>query len=225
MKNIGVCMLFLFTVSLNAQKNSSDLRHDRALLFIAAKEDIDAGNLGEAIKEYTHIIALNSKDTQAYMLRGLIKYKLKKYKDAIKDYNKAIDLDPINSETYNNRGAAKSDLLFFKEGIEDYSRAIELDSNSDVAYFNRGKAYFNSGYLKRNTDFYLQAIGDFTKTIQLNPNYDAAYYSRGYIESNCLKQYSNAVADFKMAIKLAQSNNPDYIKELNLAKQRLEKVK
>jgi tetratricopeptide (TPR) repeat protein len=210
-------LLFLNTIFVNAQIKNLPTQ---LYWFNKGKEDISRNELKAAIEDYTKIIELNPMDTQAYMLRGLTKYKLKKYKEAIKDYNKAIELNPSDAGVYNNRGAAKSDLLFYNEAIEDYNTAIKLNPNSDVAYFNRGLAYFNSGYLKRSRDFYKQAVKDYTKTLEINPGFSDAYYTRGLLKCNYLEECIDAIFDFEAALTL-EPDNQDYRRALREAKEKM----
>lgn len=91
-------------------------------------------NYKGALENYTKAIQNDSKDPEAYLLRGRANYKLKEYKAAIDDYNQILIINPavraINW-VYIYRGLAKSALEMHQAARDDYAKAFDDLSTSD----------------------------------------------------------------------------------------------
>ncbi|XVN42239.1 MAG: tetratricopeptide repeat protein [Candidatus Rickettsia vulgarisii] len=61
------------------------------------------GKYEEAIVELNKVIALDPKNIEVYILKGITLTNLGKYEEAIVEYNKAIKLDPDNPLPYYSR--------------------------------------------------------------------------------------------------------------------------
>jgi tetratricopeptide (TPR) repeat protein len=96
-----------------------------------------------ALTDFNKAIELNSKYTDAYSHRGVLKYGLNDVSGALADYSKAIDLDPQNVISYVNRAYLKETLNDISGALADYNKAIELDPQFAITYVNRA-------YLKRD---------------------------------------------------------------------------
>jgi len=99
-----------------------------------------SGQYPEAVADYTKAIGIDSSHIDAYLKRGVLRYKiLKQYEESLSDFNKAIELNPHCSAAYLHRGIVKCHLLRFSEALPDLDRAVELDPNDERAFLNRGK--------------------------------------------------------------------------------------
>lgn len=70
----------------------------------------------EAIMEYTQAVALNRKESSAYVNRGEIYLRHKNYKKAAEDFRRVITLDPEGRNLWANR--ARSLVIAIKRSIE-----------------------------------------------------------------------------------------------------------
>lgn len=80
----------------------------------------------QAIEDWSKVIELNPKNSEAYILIGRDKLDLKDYRGAIKDLNKAIEFDAENAVAHYYRGVAKLYLHQNKGACQDFNKAGEL---------------------------------------------------------------------------------------------------
>ncbi len=140
---------------------------------------------GEAIEEFTKIIALNPDNPEAYNNRGIAYLaRMSDKKPRSKDLNRLV-----------------SD---FNNANEDFTKAIGLKSDFAAAYYNRGLT---------NISYYEKAISDFTRTIELKPDHARAYYYRA-VEYFNLKEYSRSWSDIHEAQRLGCTIDPLFLKKL-----------
>jgi tetratricopeptide (TPR) repeat protein len=82
------------------------------------------------IKDCTKAIELNPNSKEAYINRGVAKYRKRHYEDAISDYDKALELDPKDAEAYCLRGLAKHYFGDKDGACSDWKKAVELGFNN-----------------------------------------------------------------------------------------------
>lgn len=114
-----------------------------------------------ALVDISKALELNSKDSTAYLVRGMISNEKKHYDEAIKDFSEAIRVAPAMDESYIYRGYAYASLQQFDKAIVDISRAIELKPNAGL-YDERGLIYT----LQKN---FAAAVDDYKHALTLDP--------------------------------------------------------
>ncbi len=173
--------------------NNTVALKERARLKFEVKIDL----MG-AETDYTHLINLEPKNTDALISRGLVRIKLEKFSGALEDFNLASRLDSRKAEVYNGFG-----LLHYQKGahakaLKSYNTAIELNSKFADAFNNRG---LTQKQLENPT----AAIKDFMAAIRLAPMSPDAYVNRGMTLLS-LNEDEKAIQDFKKALDVAPSN-------------------
>ncbi|MCK5055492.1 MAG: hypothetical protein KAT34_02480 [Candidatus Aminicenantes bacterium] len=109
-----------------------------------------AGLYPEAAADYAKAIEIDSYCADAYLKRGVLRYKiLKQYDESLTDFDSVIELNPRCSAAYLHRGIVKCHLLKFSDALPDFNKAVELDPNEERAYFNRGKNKYMLKYDKK----------------------------------------------------------------------------
>ena len=127
-----------------------------------------AGLYPEAVADYTKAIEIDSSHVDAYLKKGILKYKiLKQYEESLTDFDSIVELNPRCSAAYLHRGIVKCHLLKFSDALPDFDRAIELDPNEERAFFNRGKCKYMLKYDKK------EVCADLEKAILLHASYAA----------------------------------------------------
>jgi eukaryotic-like serine/threonine-protein kinase len=121
------------------------------------------GHLEEAIGYYDKVLALESKNTNAWNNRGVCFRKLGKTDEALKCYEKAIESDRHNASAWNNKGNLLYSLGKFTESIVQLNRAIDLDPTNESAWLNRAMAEDRLG-LKQ------EALQSYQKFLDLKPS-------------------------------------------------------
>ena len=89
-----------------------------------------AGNLEQAIADYTKAIELDPDFAVAYNTRGFAYANSGDLEQAIADYDKAIELNPDLAVAYTNRGSAYADSGNLEQAIKDYELYLELFPNA-----------------------------------------------------------------------------------------------
>lgn len=134
-----------------------------------------------AINNFTKAIKIDSNFKEAYLKRGLVYIKFKRYEKALKDCTKAIEIDSKDEISYYCRGVVYTLLERYKEALQDCNDSINLYENFKEAYLVRGVIYSK---LKR----YEEAIKDYNRAIDLNIKYKEVYSNLGitYIKRKSL---------------------------------------
>lgn len=146
---------------------------------------------------------------EAYIHRGVLKYKLGKYKEAIRDFDSAIALSPEIAEAFINRGLAKSKIMDYRSAIKDFNRALTLDRLNVQAYQSRGNAYFK-------IENYAAAVRDYSFSIKLDQQNPNLYYNRALALNNLSenKNASEVCEDLHKAITLGMETATKALKDL-----------
>lgn len=165
-----------------------------------AQQLIEAGRYGSARDACSRAIELDSKNSEAYQMRGWIEFCLGRPNNGLINLDQAIKLNPNRYENYTTRGLLLRELSKYDESRRDLDKAIKIDPNNPIAYYLRGLSCLLQG-------LHIRARQDFTEAIKRGKNHTQlgfAYYWRGRtqeMQDNC----KSAVEDFSIAIKL----NPD----------------
>ena len=88
------------------------------------------------IKRLTDEINLNPNNIEAYINRGISKYKVGDYIGSISDNSKAIEIDPKIAIAYYNRGLSKYYNNEKESGCIDFSKAGELGLYDAYKFIN-----------------------------------------------------------------------------------------
>ncbi len=198
-RNVLFFLLLVFVLPLYSQdsKDNQDKTSNPESDYIENAMDFTiAGDNENAIKQLDKAIAVNSKFTSAFIMRGDIKSNTKDYKGAMDDYNRAIEIDPSDPEAYKARGTVKVKIQDYTGAINDYSLAIEKNSNDAEAYNFRGVAMATSGN-------YDGAIRDYNNALELNPKYAEAFANKADAKIH-LGKYFEALKDCNFAIQFTE---------------------
>ena len=147
----------------------------------------------EALARYDAIIALRSKEVDAYVQRGIILLKLNKHDEALNDFNQAIALDKDDYSLYVDIYSALKDNGYEAEGMEYLNIAME-EGDKKMSSYDKGRIYFYQGNYTYARNYLEQARSDGNKTeevlLLLGQSYEALN-DRAY----ALTLYSEYVAE------------------------------
>jgi Trypsin-like peptidase domain/TPR repeat len=106
---------------LSTQLNASDY-------FVSGYDKNEKGDFRGALADYNQAIALNPKDSNAYIACGLLKdEKLNDVPGALSDFNQAIALNPKDSAAYYNRGLLKK--MIYREPFKIFGKQHDCIEN------------------------------------------------------------------------------------------------
>lgn len=188
-------------------------------------------NYNQAIRWLDSAIALQGKDPDYYVNRGIAKMALRDT-SAMADYRKALALNPDHGAALHNLAILKRELGQASESLDELEKAIESDSSMLYPYLERAYQRMEGGYYKGALDDYNRALeindrdpeiwlnrgivkekmndlkgafSDYTKAIELNEKFEKAWLNRGNVLSK-QGRYREAIEDYTVAI----TYNPDY---------------
>jgi tetratricopeptide (TPR) repeat protein len=119
-----------------------------------------AGEVAQAIGDYTTAIHLNSELAEAWYNRGTTYMHLRRFDKAVNDFTEAVRLKPDSSFALCNRGFAYFQIGDYDRALADYIAGVKHSAGPSFCYLNRGTLYLALGeYQKAIADF-SQVIGD-----------------------------------------------------------------
>ena len=95
----------------------------------------------EAIANYTKVIGLDPKSSQAYFKRGSANLAKKNFNAAIEDLSKAIELSPTYDNAYLMRGAAYAEKKEYDKAVADLTHFIDSKPAVPDGYRQRARVY------------------------------------------------------------------------------------
>ena len=165
------------------------------------------GEIEQAIDEFGVVIRFGSPDRRAdaYINRGIAKFKKKSDDEAIDDFTEAINQDENAAEAYANRGYLYGKTNRFDTAIEDFKSLLEI---VDIPYKLLIIAYINIGIIQLKLNRVDLAIEEFSRAIELDSRHAEDDYLRGIAHEKRGVAYLNkdkliqAIDDFNAAISL-----------------------
>lgn len=124
-----------FEKSISKDKKLIEPRLDLADLFVRNN------NTQEAMNQISAVLAIDDRNTKAYLIRSEIYKKNLDYPSAINDVSKTILIDPANPEYYFIRGKDYQEFSQQNNAIADFSKYISLKPDNPDAFFARAKSY------------------------------------------------------------------------------------
>ncbi|CAN6673739.1 heat shock protein Sti1p [Trichomonascus vanleenenianus] len=94
----------------------------------AGNAKLKAGDLPEAVKDYTEAIKRAPEDPRGYGNRAVAYLKLMNYPDVVKDCDTAISKDPTFFKAYTRKATAQMIMRQYKECIDTLEKAREIDT-------------------------------------------------------------------------------------------------
>jgi tetratricopeptide (TPR) repeat protein/DNA polymerase III delta prime subunit len=155
----------------------------------------EAGDLKQAIFEFSRSIELCSDYGPVYLCRANVFRTQGDYERAIEDYTKVIELTPSDPAAYFYRADAFRTQGDYERAIEDYTKVIELTPSDPAAYFYRADAYRAAGNVKRS-------VPDYARAAELSPD------NVDYCKSLCLfgslaGHATDVMYECELAVRLA----------------------
>ena len=128
---------------------------------------LEQERLPQAIQECDKVLALDSKNTKAYLLRGKVYVKQLDMPNAINDISRILLIEPENAEMFYLRGQYYQMFNQHINAITDFTKAISLRPDDPELYMARARSY------EEILD-YKSAEKDYHKITQLTENHAEA---------------------------------------------------
>lgn len=127
-------------------------------MILAAIHAHNTGNLPEAVRIYTEILAHeNANDNNVLSVihkhRGMAYFAQSQYEEALSDFKKSAEYDPKSFRSIYYEGIVYSIIGDNDAAVECFSRSLEINEFQSHALFRRALAYYNkSEYEKSLSD-------------------------------------------------------------------------
>ena len=146
--------------------------------------------------DFSEVIRLSPRNSQAHFYRGVMEFQRHRYRIAVSDFALAIEFDPHSVNGWIWLANAYLMLGECQKSIAAATQAVGLEQVNVDALLTRGSVY------SLNAD-YSNALGDLNEAIRLAPNDLRGFEVRGfcYLWSGILDK---ALVDFEHVIPLAE---------------------
>jgi lipoprotein NlpI len=114
-------------------------------LLRAATAALNGGKADEALALAEKAVALEPKNAQTHLFRGLAHEALQKHAEAVADFDRAVALDPKAAAAYDHRGSEHFKLGHITESLADFDRFLELRPAARPAHWKRGISLYYAG--------------------------------------------------------------------------------
>lgn len=173
-------------------------------------------------------------ESDAWNMKGIILYELKRYDEAINCYDTATAINYENNlekeYVWTNKGIALNELEHYPEAIACFNKSIEIKESSEawngkgnslfmqekydkaIEAFNKATA-LNDRYIlawnnKGNSHLilgqYNESLDSYNRVLQLDPNYAFAWNNKGFVLYS-LNRYGESIQAYDKALKLDPS--------------------
>jgi len=189
---MNACRFTLIAVLIIISGCSS--KHHQAESFVKQGiQNVQKGDLDEALDDFDQAIELNPQNANAYYNRGIVKSRLKDWDGAIADFTDSIKFNPQHVGAYFYRGIAKQQNSDLQGALADYTQTIAFDPQLALVFLNRG-------IVKSQLEDWDGALADYTQDIKFNPKSTAGYFYRGIIKHQ-KGDLDGALADYTQALE------------------------
>lgn len=168
-----------------------------------AWQDFYSGRNDDAVAKLSQVIESAPDSGEAFLLRAVILYNLRKYEESLKDSDMAVTLLPASAKALSHRGLVKSKLGDLDGGIRDCDKAIEMEPNNVDALKSRAMAKHNKGDIA-------EALKDYDHALKLDPSDAATYCNRGNAK-RAVQDYEGALKDYTRAIELSPDDSTAFL--------------
>lgn len=159
-----------------------------------ANEQVRAGNVEEALRDFERAIEVNPNLTQAHMGMGDIYRMQGDYERAEEKYGKAAEITPRDFDAQFYHGLMLHMLDRVREAIGAYVRALSIRPDDFRATLNLATAYYQLDENAKALEFGQRAVN-------LNPRDGAARFNLGSIYA-AMGRHNDAIVEYQQAAEL-----------------------
>ena len=135
---------------------------------------IQLERLDEAEVLLNQTLAIDAKQGQAWLNRGLIAAGKKDFALAISHYEQAMNLNPHDAQAWSNKGLALSEMGQMDAALACMSRALELDPDRADYWSNRAVVWSEQGDMG-------QALADHERALKVAPDDAETQYNKALL--------------------------------------------
>lgn len=171
---------------------------DRDALLAAGKDNMNAGQLAEAERNFQRLLEYAPDDPDAMHLLGLIRSATGNHEEAVNYLEKAISGAPPNEDYLFNLGQIHQLTSKFADASACFRKALDIKPDYTEAHFNLGNALKGQGQLE-------DAVTSYQNALAIKPDFTQAHYNLG-LSFHELGRLEDAALHYDKAIAL----EPDF---------------
>ncbi len=169
-----------------------------------ARQAYRRGEYDKAVALLDKFIETNQTNTNAYLDRATVRFRLKNFDGSIADYTKVIEINKDLLSAYGGRGVVYSQKGELAKAEADFTKVIdrlmELKKGDEPSLKQLASAYFQRGSARKFLGKAPEAADDFSYVIAINPS-TPAYLERALLLF-LTNKYSLALTDWEKASEL-----------------------
>jgi len=173
----------------------------------------ESGDTSRAISSFLTATEQDNQYYDAFVEAGRL-FALKKNPLSIEYFNNALKINPKSTEVVYMVAKFYQDAGKTKQAVDAYNKLLEMDKQNKNALYNLGAIEYAKSKNPEKAKTY------FTDAINVDPQYAEAYFARGVCFED-LKDFENAIADYKLAVQY----RPNYEPAINNLNRLLEQKK
>ena len=172
-----------------------------------AQEEVENGNIEQAIEFYNKELSENPKNAYAHLAIAALKTDSKDFSEGLTAVNKGIKLLPkkkteMLSSAYLIRGNIFLNIGDSIKAMDDYNLSLKINPNNKSSYEKRGQLLFDFGRPEESN-------ADYNKLIGLNPADYMGYMGLGR-NAKVAEDYPTAIKNFSKVIELEPEYSSGY---------------
>jgi predicted O-linked N-acetylglucosamine transferase (SPINDLY family) len=175
--------------------NTKNSQVDLNIFFQQAFQFHQNGRLQDAELMFKNILQISPSHIGAKTMLGMIFVQSERDIEGIRLLKYSLTRDPKQFWAHNALGVGLLNTKQYQEAIFSFNKALILKPDYKEAYFNLGKT-------NRALRKYKDAIINYSMCIDVDKCYADAFNNRGVVYLEDLKEYENALANFKKYISL-----------------------
>ena len=152
------------------------------------------GNLAEAERLYSQLLAAKPDHFDGLQMLGVLRYQQGRFPDALALIGAALKANPKAAPALLNYGLVLDALTRREEALASYDRALAIQPNYAEALYNRG-------IVLRALQRPAEALASFERALSIKPDYAEAHYNRGNALQD-LARPAEALASYDRALGL-----------------------
>jgi tetratricopeptide (TPR) repeat protein len=130
----------------------------------AAGSAREAGNMDEAIRDYSRIVALRPNSPEGWWNLGAAQYQASRYSDAVVSLRKLTELAPSAAQAWNMLGLSQFETKDYSAALASLEKARSLEGNEDpeiasVAAYHLALLLIRSGDFRQASDLLHETFG------------------------------------------------------------------
>ncbi len=160
----------------------------------------ESGDTALAISSFQTACEQDNEYYDSYVEVGRL-LSIKRNPLCVQYFNNALKINPKSTEVVYMISKFYQDAKKYKPAIDAYTKLLQMDPSNKNALYNLGAIEFVFGKDKEKAKKY------FSDAITSDPQYAEAYLARGICYED-LKDFDNAIADYKMAVQYKPNFEP-----------------